>query len=92
MLFFNQDAILKIKEIDMHSDKIETQDEMEATLEPAANVPSRHEYRVLSEAGLFKNGKQYDQGDIVELDARTASSFLELGEVEPLDNDSGEGE
>lgn len=44
----------------------------------------RSPHRVLSEAGLFKNGQQYSKGDLVELDAKTAASFIELGEVEEV--------
>lgn len=46
-----------------------------------SDAPERKEYTVVSEAGLFKNGKQYDAGDQVELDEKTAQNFIENGDI-----------
>lgn len=42
----------------------------------------RKPYVVTSDKGLLKNGQVYPQGTNVELDAKTAQAFIELGEVE----------
>ena len=44
--------------------------------------PERRRYIVMSESGLFKNGKLYEQGEEIMLDAKTAANFNNLGEVE----------
>jgi hypothetical protein len=64
------------------NDEAKVTDEIETTVEPAAGVPVRRSYRVTVEGGIFKNGKLYEQGEIVELDEVTAGRFMEIGEVE----------
>jgi hypothetical protein len=39
-------------------------------------------YKVASDNGLFKRGQQFDKGSIIELDEKTASQFMENGEVQ----------
>lgn len=56
---------------------VATSDETGAVLEQP-----RFEFRVTSEAGLFKNGKQYNKGDLVLLTEATAKAFMEAGDVE----------
>lgn len=58
------------------------QENVEVTKQSVEEIPARHEYTVTAESGLFKNGKQYDKGDTVQLDEQTASRFKEAGEVE----------
>lgn len=43
---------------------------------------TRKPYKVLAEAGLFKNGEHYLKGSTIQLTQRTADGFLALGEVE----------
>lgn len=62
-------------------DKASTNDEVKTEV-GQADQPERKDYVVLSESGLFKNGKQYEQGDTVSLDEKTAQNFLELGAIE----------
>lgn len=59
------------------------------------DVP-RFEYRVTGKTvrkdtkesngseGLFKNGRLYKPGDIVELTEKSAEAYIALGEVEPV--------
>lgn len=47
-----------------------------------AQAPERKTYKVTAENGLFKNGQQYNMGDKIELDEKTAQNFMEIGEVE----------
>lgn len=67
-------------------DNTSADDEMTADTESVLSVPERNKYTVTSESGLFKNGKQYDQGDIVDLDEKTAENFINAGEVEAAEN------
>jgi hypothetical protein len=55
----------------------------EDTIPSAPNL--RRPYRVLAEAGLFKNGVQYDQGSEIELDPRTGGNFVAAGDVEEIE-------
>lgn len=52
--------------------------------EIAAVHVERFPYRVISEAGIFKNGKQYEKGETVELDRDTGERFVAAGDVEEL--------
>lgn len=45
-------------------------------------APEKQEYTVISKAGLFKNGKQYDAGEKILLNAKTAANFLASGDIE----------
>lgn len=65
-------------EIEIHEDPVATTDKVGGDGAPVLRRP----YRVLAESGLFKNGKQYDKGDEVQLDALTAAGFLRNGEIE----------
>lgn len=63
-------------------DEQKVEDQVEATVEPATGAPARNKYRVIVETGIFKNGKEYAPGEIVELDPSTAERFKALGEIE----------
>lgn len=65
----------------MAKDEIQVKDETKPDI-TEGNELARKEYVVTSESGLFKNGKQYKPGSVVELDEDTAGRFIELGEVE----------
>lgn len=60
-------------------DQAQTQD---ALAEPV--IVEMGEYEVTAENGLFKNGKQYAKGDIIELVKETAERFIAVGEVKEL--------
>lgn len=51
----------------------------DATALPVAT--ERKHYLVTSEVGVFKNGKQYDKGETVALDEKTAENFKREGAV-----------
>lgn len=51
---------------------------------PVDRIPDRKPYLVTAETGLFKNGHTYKRGDTVELDARTAESAIQAGDVEEI--------
>lgn len=57
---------------------------VEVTPDPNAGVPKKS-YRVIAEAGLFKRGRQWEKGEIIELDEVTANGFKALGEIEDAD-------
>lgn len=46
-----------------------------------APAPEMKEYEVVSEPGLFKNGKQYNKGDKIMLSEKTAANFIAAGEI-----------
>jgi len=52
------------------------------TTDQAPQNPARLAYTVLTEAGLFQEGKLIAKGETVELDADTAGRFIELGDIE----------
>lgn len=64
------------------NDEAKVTDEIETAVEPSADIPVRLPYRVTVEGGIFKNGKLYEMGEVVELDEVTAGRFMEIGEVE----------
>lgn len=43
-------------------------------------------FKVLSEFGIFKHGKQHDQGEVVEMDRATGLRFVEAGEAELVED------
>lgn len=51
--------------------------------------PQAPKYRVIAENGLFKNGVQYDKGEVVtagkELAYAAVAPFVEAGDIEPLE-------
>lgn len=61
------------------SEQAEAADNIGGDVEAAA--PKRKTYIVTAENGLFKNGKQYEEGDEIELDPTTAGRFKDIGEV-----------
>lgn len=63
-------------------EKLNTTDSIEAEVETTPEAPARKPYKVISKAGLFKNGVQYDEGSTVELDEKTAKAFIEAGDIE----------
>ena len=66
-------------------DQAKTGDRVEITKETDASDPTRRTYRVVSEAGLFKNGEHYKKGSRVELNVNSAKAFLEIGDVEEVE-------
>lgn len=48
-------------------------------------IPLKKEYEVVSKAGLFKNGKQYNTGDKVELNEQAAKNFLASGDIKEVE-------
>jgi len=44
----------------------------------------RYPYRVVVEAGIFKNKKLWGPGEVVMLDRRTGTAFKEAGDVEEV--------
>ena len=69
----------------MPNDNIDAADAGTLEVERDVTQPPRKTYIVTSESGLFKNGKQYEPGDEIELDEKTAANFLALEEVEAKD-------
>lgn len=65
----------------MSTDEANPRDEAQAEVTPGEET-GRKSYTVVSEAGLFKNGKQYKKGSTVELDEATAANFIAAGDVE----------
>lgn len=41
--------------------------------------------QVITKFGIFKNGIQYDQGDVVTLEINAAKRFIEAGDCEKYD-------
>lgn len=68
----------------MSKDTANAQDEVEITQDTPDETPERKVYKVVSENGLFKNGKQYDAGAEIELDDKTAANFIAAGDIEEL--------
>jgi len=68
-------------ELELNEDNMEVQDSTGAPVE-------RKLYRVTEKAenGLFKNGETYKPGQTLELAESTAKGFLDLGEVELVDD------
>lgn len=52
--------------------------------EPEVKVSSKKEYRVTGQDGLYKNGKNYPKGTVIELDETTANNFKSVGGVEDV--------
>lgn len=53
----------------------------------AAGTPiteRRLSYIVTAESGLFKNGKQYDQGETIELAESAGKNFIKSGDVKEI--------
>lgn len=46
-----------------------------------AEAVTKKEYTVVSDDGLFKNGKNYKKDSKVELDAKTAAAFIANGDI-----------
>lgn len=61
-----------------------TQDSIAVSVEDVGSQPERRPYIVTAESGIFKNGKLYEQGEEIMLDAKTAANFNNLGEVEAI--------
>lgn len=69
----------------MADHKLNIADESQAQAELAGQDQSKKVYVVTSENGLFKNGKQYNTGEAITLDERTAENFMNNGDVEVQD-------
>lgn len=41
-------------------------------------------FEVVSEDGLFKNGKKYKKGQKIELEVKTGQNFVDAGDVKEL--------
>ncbi len=64
-------------------DQSKITDNIEATT--GQGQPStKKAYEITSEAGLFKNGKQYAKGDKVELDEKTANNFISNNDIKEI--------
>lgn len=61
-------------------DGAETQDAMAP---PVVESPPPKGYRVVNE--LFKRGRAWAPGEVITLDAATASRFIEAGDIEEID-------
>lgn len=48
----------------------------------STDLALRKSYVITSRNGLFKNGKQYKQGDSIDLDEKTARAFADAGDIE----------
>lgn len=48
----------------------------EPNTEAENQQPTGKKYRVLAESGIFKNGKSYKKGSIVELSDQVAKAFM----------------
>lgn len=57
----------------------------DSVMQDENGLPEKKSYTVASKAGLFKNGKQYKQGDQIELDEQTAKNFIASGDIEDGD-------
>jgi len=66
-------------------EKAHASDELKIEHTQDQDAPVRKTYRVTSEHGLFKNGKQYDEGQTIELDEKTAANFIANGDVEDVE-------
>lgn len=64
------------------NDDVAIKDEVKVEKAVAPGTVERKPYKVLTEAGLFKNGKHYKTGSTVELDEATAANFIAIGDVE----------
>jgi len=59
-------------------------DAAEITVDTDPTTPTRKTYKVLAEAGLFKNGNNVPKDSTIELDQRTADGFLALNDIEEV--------
>lgn len=47
--------------------------------------PVLNEYRVIAKAGIFKNGKHYQQGETVKMVTKSAQSFIKAKEIDYIE-------
>lgn len=66
----------------MVEDQAQTNDEITTEVAESPFILPRKSYTVISEHGLFKNGKEIAKGETVELDEKTAAAFIEAGDIE----------
>lgn len=67
--------------------KIELGDEIKTSDQPGTVTPATlplKTYEVLAESGLFKNGKQYNKGEQIQLSEKTAANFLAINEIKEV--------
>lgn len=57
-------------------------DEVVIRLKRNVPQPVRQDYVVSAAAGLFKRGKHYAPGDVIQLDTKTAERFMEVGDID----------
>lgn len=72
----------------MQKDQMRIKDKMTISKQEVGDLnevlSGKKDFKVISEAGLFKNGKQYNQGDLVSLDEKTATNFVASGDIKPI--------
>ena len=64
----------------MFEDETKAKDELEITLTTGVGQSERKKYKVINQ--LFKNGKVYKKGSLIELDELTAANFIKSGDIE----------
>lgn len=64
----------------MTDHKLNVEDSAGANAEIVGSAEFK-EYIVKSEAGIFKNGKQYKEGETIELEVKTGERFVAAGDV-----------
>jgi len=75
-------------------DEVRLRDEVKVAHTVGAVLGQVHyaRVRVIAESGIFKNGKQYDQGDEAVITLTAAQGFESVGEVEIIERDLTEGQ
>jgi hypothetical protein len=70
----------------MADHKLAVGDESKADsqVNPGVEPAPRDKYKVIAEGGMFKNGKAYKNGQLVELDEVTAERAIAAGDVEKV--------
>lgn len=72
----------------MQKDQLGVKDKATITKEEVGNLDevlnSKKKYEIVSPNGLFKNGKQYKQGQTIMLDPKTANSFIANKDIKEL--------
>jgi hypothetical protein len=65
------------------NDNLATNDYMQAQLAPG-EVLIKRSYVVIAQSGLYKYGKLYLTGTIIELDDNTAANFIAARDIKEL--------
>ena len=64
------------------ADDTKVQDNAQISLTPDTGVATLVRVKVLAASGVFKNGVQYNQGDIATITASSAEGLINNGDVE----------